>query len=138
ALVRERAVDIEDVCAQMLEAIQGSPLAAAAPAALSAAAIVVAGTLAPRQLLALDRRHLCGLVLEHAGTTSHAVILARSFGIPTLTGVADARACVRAGGGAIVGADAGVLVCNLVPGARRHYDPPRLAPGRPHERPAHN
>jgi multiphosphoryl transfer protein len=134
ALVRERAVDIEDVCAQMLEAIQGSPLAAAAPAALPAAAIVVAGTLAPRQLLALDRRHLCGLVLEHAGTTSHAVILARSFGIPTLTGVADARACVRAGGEAIVDADAGLLICNLVPEARRHYDRRRWALARRHER----
>ena len=37
--------------------------------------------------MALDRRYLKALVLAEAGTTSHTVILARSFGIPTIVGV---------------------------------------------------
>ena len=49
-------------------------------------------TLAPQQLLGLDRRWLQALVLEYSGATSHAVILARSLGIPTLVGVKNARA----------------------------------------------
>ena len=35
----------------------------------------------------LDKNHLKGLLLKSGGTTSHTVILARSFNIPTLVGV---------------------------------------------------
>ncbi|MCS5873832.1 hypothetical protein LN650_20900 [Klebsiella pneumoniae subsp. pneumoniae] len=37
----------------------------------------------PSQFLELDKTHLKGLLLRSGGTTSHTVILARSFNIPT-------------------------------------------------------
>ena len=43
--------------------------------------------LTPSQFLELDKNHLKGLLLKSGGTTSHTVILARSFNIPTLVGV---------------------------------------------------
>ena len=41
----------------------------------------------PSQFLELDKTLLKGLLLRSGGTTSHTVILARSFNIPTLVGV---------------------------------------------------
>lgn len=47
----------------------------------------MADELTPSQFLELDKNHLKGLLLKSGGTTSHTVILARSFNIPTLVGV---------------------------------------------------
>src|SRR5262249_17952370 len=85
-------------------------------------AVVAADSLTPRQFLALDRRYLKALVLEHAGATSHAVILARSFNIPTLTGVADVRTQLREGQDVIVDANLGILVTHVMPPVERFYD----------------
>jgi len=93
AYVRERAIDIEDIGFQLLERMHGARLRST-QLVLAEASVVVAESLTPRQFLALDKGLLQALVLEHTGATSHAVILARSFGIPTLTGVADVRAHV--------------------------------------------
>jgi fructose-specific PTS system IIA-like component len=49
--------------------------------------VVVADTLAPRQFLRLDRHFLKGIVLEYAGANSHALILARSYGVPAIMGI---------------------------------------------------
>ncbi len=54
---------------------------------LTQPAICMADELTPSQFLELDKNHLKGLLLKSGGTTSHTVILARSFNIPTLVGV---------------------------------------------------
>src|SRR5438874_524507 len=87
--IRERAIDMQEICMQLLQEIYGPEFEPAATE-LTEPSVVVAETLAPQQLLALDRRWLKALVLESAGTTSHAIVLARSFGIPTIAGVKDA------------------------------------------------
>jgi len=109
AYVRERAIDIEDIGFQLLERMHGSRLRSP-QLDLAEAAVVVAESLTPRQFLALDKRFLQGLVLEHTGGTSHAVILARSFGIPTLTGVAEVRAHIAPGTEAVVDANIGIVI----------------------------
>lgn len=119
-LLRERALDVRDVCFQLLRQIYGK---AALPADLQLEedAVVVAESLTPGQFLALDRKHLRGLVLGHAGTTSHTVILARSFGIPTLVGVTDLVGMPLHGQEAVVDAECGVLATQLTPAAKRYY-----------------
>jgi fructose-specific PTS system IIA-like component len=119
-LLRERALDIQEVCLQLLRQIYGNAVVAM-EIKLTADAIVVAESLTPGQFLALDRRFLKGLALAHTGSTSHTVILARSFGIPTLTGVSNLTGAKLNGQEAILDADAGVLVANLTDAARRHY-----------------
>src|SRR5205085_1644091 len=114
-------VDVEDIGLQLLEQIYGERFKPD-DVKLSAASIVVADNLTPRQFLALDRSLLKGLVLEHAGTTSHVVILARSFNIPTLTGVPDVRASVLAGREVIVDANLGILVTEITPAIQRYYE----------------
>ena len=120
-LLRERALDVRDVCVELLHQAYGD---AVRPheVALSEDSVCLADTLTPGQLLALDRRHVKGLVLGHAGTTSHTVILARSFGIPALVGVPQAGAPFEDGSDVVVDADLGVLVTNPTADVRRYYD----------------
>jgi multiphosphoryl transfer protein len=120
ALLRERALDIQDVCSELLRQIYGG---ASGPEAvrLESDAIVVAETLAPGQFLALDRKYLKGLALGHTGTTSHTVILARSFGIPTLAGVHEIADGRLENQEAVLDADGGALLTNLTEKARRYY-----------------
>lgn len=81
--LQERVVDLEDLAFQLAEKLYGLLPAKARPA-LRAPCVLVAAALAPSELLGLDRRRLCGLVLGDVGSTSHTAILARSFGIPAV------------------------------------------------------
>lgn len=119
ALLRERVADLEDVAGRILEKLGGK--AAEAPR-LDGPTIVAASSLAPSRLLALDRAHLKGLVLGTAGATSHTAILARSFGIPTLSGMAAAIPTLASGEEGVVDARLGILVVRPAEGVRRFYD----------------
>lgn len=119
-LLRERVLDIKDVCAQLLQRVYGNA-AATRSLTLSDDTIVVADSLTPCQFLSLDIRYLKGLVLAEAGTTSHTVILARSFGIPTLVGVENIGKGLADQTEAVLDADIGALVTNLTDSARRYY-----------------
>jgi fructose-specific PTS system IIA-like component len=119
--VRERAVDVIDIGRQLFEEITGTRTAAA-PIALDEPSVVVSETLTPRELLSLDRTLVRALVLEHVGTTSHASILARSFDIPTLTGIAGVRSKLGAGDEALVDAGRGIVYPRIPPIVRRYYE----------------
>lgn len=119
-LVRERVLDIRDVCANLLQRIYRNGISSR-NAALDGDSIVVADSLTPCQLLFLDGRFLKGLVLGEAGTTSHTVILARSFGVPTLVGVENISQDLPDQTEAILDADIAVLVTQLTGSARRYY-----------------
>jgi phosphoenolpyruvate-protein phosphotransferase len=121
AYVRERAGDLEDIGYQLLEQVYGERFQAAA-IKLTEPSVVLAENLTPQQFLSLDKNLLKALVLEHAGTTSHTVILVRSFDIPTLTGVADVRANLPVGHEAIVDADLGIVITEIDALARRYYE----------------
>ncbi len=122
AYLRERVADLHDVCFRFLEHLYGDTVAQWQKVQLTEDAVVVADQLSPRQLLALDRRYLKGLVLGHAGTTSHAVLLARSFAIPTLANLGDATNRLLTGQMVIVDADAGVLVVQETEAVQRYYE----------------
>lgn len=119
-LLRERALDIQDVCFELLQQIYRAEINPK-KIQLSGDCILVAESLTPGQFLALDRNFLRGLVLPHAGMTSHTVILARSFGIPTLICVHEIANANLENQEAILDADAGALLVNLTDAARRYY-----------------
>jgi multiphosphoryl transfer protein len=121
ALLRERALDIRDVCRDLLAEVYGAELRERTRP-LTRPSVCLADTLTPGQFLELDRRWLRGLVLAHGGTTSHTVILARSHGIPTIVGVDLLDAAALEGHEVVVDADLGVLVSALTATARRYYD----------------
>lgn len=118
--IRQRSADIEEICLQLLEEV--CEISPTAKVELHEPAILVAESLAPQQLLAIDLRWLKGLVIEHSATTSHAAILARSLGIPTLAGVRNARLLLTSGTQVVVDANRGFLVPRTSPAVQRFYD----------------
>ena len=118
--VRQRAIDIEEICLQLLEGVCETPTNGFVE--LREPSVLVAETLAPQQLLQLDRRWLKAIVLEHSAATSHAAILARSLGIPTLAGVREARLLLTPGSEVVVDADRGFIVPQLSPIVTRFYE----------------
>jgi multiphosphoryl transfer protein len=126
AYIRERAVDVQELCSELLEEIYGPDFKPPA-IQLREPSILAAETLAPHQLLALDRRWLEGIVLESAGATSHAVILARSMGIPAVVGVAGATRSLRSGEQSIVDGVRGLVFPQCPAPVLRFYDRERSA-----------
>lgn len=119
-VVRERILDIRDLCEQLLQRVYGNG-SSTRSIGLVEDSIVVAGSLTPCQFLELNSCFFKGLVLSEAGTTSHAVILARSFGIPTLVGVENIHRDLVDKAEAIIDADLGVLATKITDRARRYY-----------------
>jgi len=118
--IRQRSVDIEEICLQLLEEV--CEISPAPTVELNEPSVVVAEALAPQQLLALDLRCLKGLVIEHSATTSHAAILARSLGIPTLAGVRNARLVLASGSEVVIDANRGFVVPQTSPAVHRFYE----------------
>ena len=121
AYIRERTVDVREICAQLLEEV-AEPGSQPAPIELDGPAVVVADILGPQQLLGFDRRWLKGIVLGSAGSTSHAMILARSLGIPAVAGLADATRLFAPGEEILVDANRGLVIPRCTAEALRFYD----------------
>lgn len=120
AYIRERALDLQDIRARLLEEL-GGVTRENKPVTLSGPSVIVAESLTPQELLNLNREHVSGLILEYAGATSHTVILARSLGIPTLAGVPGASAELADGECVIVDGTRGFVIKSDAPAVERFY-----------------
>jgi fructose-specific PTS system IIA-like component len=119
--LQERILDIHDVAAQLLRWMYGGA-STEKPPQLAGDAICVAENLPPSQFIALDKRRVRGLALAHGGATSHTVILARSFGIPCVTGIADVHRIVSPAEDVILDADRGFLIRTPSERVSRFYE----------------
>jgi fructose-specific PTS system IIA-like component len=119
-LLLERVPDIQDVCRRLLTHVCGEEVRPPR-IELTQDSIVLADALTPIQFLELNRRFLRGLALRQAGTTSHTVILARSFAIPTIVGLPADTGHHPAGQEGVVDGELGLLVVDLTDQARRYY-----------------
>lgn len=73
--------------------------------------IVIADELLPSQVVALGDVDVCGIVTQKGSQTSHAAIIARSRGIPAVSGVAGVLRQVKTGDTVIVdGRDGNVII----------------------------
>jgi phosphoenolpyruvate-protein phosphotransferase/dihydroxyacetone kinase phosphotransfer subunit len=103
--LQERAVDVEDVGARVLRHLTG---ASTAPT-ISEAGILVVHDLTPGDAAALDRELVQGLAVARGGATSHAAILARALGIPSVVGLGEGLMGVEDGTMLILDGDAGTV-----------------------------
>lgn len=87
AAIRERALDLQDVADRLIRELAGEDPEGPG-LRLDGPTVLVAERLAPSTFLSLDLELLRGLVLAEGGGTSHTAILARSFGIPCVAGLA--------------------------------------------------
>ncbi|GAB6155408.1 phosphoenolpyruvate--protein phosphotransferase [Desulfosporosinus burensis] len=84
---QERAVDVQDVLEQLLQNLLGAQGSGAASFPETGDWIVVAEELTPAQTIALPKERVLGFIVRKGGKTSHAAILARTYGIPAVSGV---------------------------------------------------
>ncbi|MCY9804569.1 phosphoenolpyruvate--protein phosphotransferase [Vibrio scophthalmi] len=107
--LRERALDIKDICLQLASICYGTELVVT-PIIERDAVIVSDALLTPSQLLTLPKDKIKGLVMGEGGTTSHTIILARSFSIPTLVGIESPTNTIVLDQALVVDAIHGVLI----------------------------
>src|SRR5262249_25900608 len=93
--LRERLADLRDVIGRIQSHL--GPQGPQGADGVREPVVLVAHEILPSQALALDRRLVAGIVTELGSTTGHAAILARSLGIPAVSGVRDLMTSVHAG-----------------------------------------
>jgi len=113
-LLIERIDDLRDVEHQLLAELSGEGLTASP---VPDGAILLADTLLPSQLMALDLGRIGGLATARGGPTSHAAILAASSGVPML--VAAGEVLLDVADGALVILDATGGWIDIVPDQQR-------------------
>jgi phosphotransferase system enzyme I (PtsI) len=84
--LKERLADIRDVIIRLTGHL-GEAVPEPSAGDSSQPCILVAGELVPSHVFSLGDREVAGIVTEAGGRTSHAAILARSRGIPAVSGV---------------------------------------------------
>jgi phosphoenolpyruvate-protein phosphotransferase/dihydroxyacetone kinase phosphotransfer subunit len=113
AYLRERAADVRDVAARVVDQLAGGVPAMA----LEGAGIVVAAELTPGQAASLDRGLVRGIATAHGTATSHAAILARGLGIPAVVGLGESLLAVPPGTLLLLDGDAGRIQVDPPEGA---------------------
>lgn len=126
AYIRDRAIDIQDVCMQLLDrlsapATTGDDRLPSTTLQLDRDTILFADVLTPNQLLRLDSRFVKGLVLGHVGITSHTIILARSMGIPAIINAVDCQSASDAGHFAAIDGSQGFAITAASDDVRRYF-----------------
>ena len=103
--LRARAADVRDIEHQVLLRLLGGGLHGLH--SLRSNTIVVARDLLPSESVRLGRKLVKGLVLDQGGATYHAVIIARSLGLPSVVGTEVASRSIRSGDPLVVDGDEG-------------------------------
>ncbi|MCB9878087.1 MAG: phosphoenolpyruvate--protein phosphotransferase [Planctomycetes bacterium] len=107
-LLRRRASDLRDVATRLLRNIEADVVRDGSRPA--GPYILAARKLTTADMFNLDNEHVAGIVAEEGGMSSHAAILARGMGIPTLTGIRDLSKLLRDGDVVVLDATEGELV----------------------------
>ncbi|MBI2825781.1 MAG: phosphoenolpyruvate--protein phosphotransferase [Planctomycetia bacterium] len=108
--LRERLVDVRDVIIRLSGHL--SPVLSQDPETISGPIVLVASELLPSQVVALGQREVAGIVTQSGGQTSHAAILARSRGIPAVSGVPGILRTVKNGDTVVVDGSSGHVIVN--------------------------
>ena len=95
---------------------------AAASLKVPEGAIVVSEELLPSTTARLEFSRARGFVTERGGRFSHGSILARSMGVPAVTGVAGAPEQIRSGDRVVLDGFTGVVFVNPEPSVEREYE----------------
>lgn len=112
AYLRERAADMEDIGRRILAGLVGS---GTQNLHLKNPGVLVARELLPSDMASLDPEKILGIVTEVGEKHSHAVIMARSMGIPAVVGVKGALKEVTPDQALILDANSGTLYINPPP-----------------------
>jgi phosphotransferase system enzyme I (PtsI) len=107
-LLRRRASDLRDVATRLQRNLEAEAVRGAPPP--SGPYVLAARRLTTADMFDLANEKVEGIVAEEGGMSSHAAILARGMGIPTVSGIRDLPRLVRDGDLVVLDATAGELV----------------------------
>ena len=116
--LRDRAFDISDIGKRVIERMLG----VWAHCPLTQPMILVASELRASDTAAMDHGRLLGFVTELGGVESHAAILARSLGVPAISGVAGILKKVTTGDIVALDGAAGIAVIDPSPEERAEFE----------------
>jgi phosphotransferase system enzyme I (PtsI) len=117
--MRERALDLKDLEGQLLGEL--NPASKMSLSQITTPVILIAEDLTPSQTILLDRKNILGLVTEKGGETSHSAIIARTLGIPAVSGIHEALEKVVAGEMISIDGGEGSLFAITHPEAETHF-----------------
>ncbi|RCS40661.1 phosphoenolpyruvate--protein phosphotransferase [Bremerella cremea] len=109
--LQERLNDIRDVVVR-LSAYLSDVLNEAEESGLNGPLIVIADELLPSQAVALGEADVHGIVTQAGSQTSHAALIARSRGIPAVSGVSGLLRKVKTGDTVVVNGSEGIVSIN--------------------------
>jgi phosphoenolpyruvate-protein phosphotransferase (PTS system enzyme I) len=118
--LRQRADDILDLARRVLRRLEGAD--AFGLTAMPAGSVLVTQRLLPSDVVALSPKDVKAIVVESLGQGSHAALLTREKGIPTLAGLPGLLSRIRSGDEALVDAFREALIILPNPDTRRDFD----------------
>ncbi len=117
--IKERLADVRDVVIRLSGHL--SDVLQPQLGALRGPLILVANELLPSQVVTLGEREVAGVITESGGRTSHAAILARSRGIPAVSGVKGIQRQIKNGDLLVVDGREGHVLINPDPETTSAY-----------------
>jgi phosphoenolpyruvate-protein phosphotransferase (PTS system enzyme I) len=117
---RARAADFRDIGNRLLNILAGH--GEGTIPSLPHGSIIVTSDILPSLITQFEHKAIRGLILERGGQTAHAIILARSLGIPALIHVPNATSRIQSGDPLIVDGMAGRVFINPSGAIIREYD----------------
>lgn len=117
--LRERVNDVRDVVIRLSAHLSDSRQSDTG--VLSGPVIIVADELLPSQVVTLEGLQVRGIVTQAGSQTSHAAIIARSRGIPAISGMRGILRNVKTGDTIVVDARGGHVLVNPDPEQRSAY-----------------
>jgi phosphotransferase system enzyme I (PtsI) len=120
--IRTRIEDVEHVVLMVLQSLQQEEpdFAGRLPKRLTGL-VIVAKQISPAQVAILHDRDAAGMILERGGNYAHTSILARSLGLPSITGVSRALALLHENEEVIVDGHHGAVFVMYEDSLRRYY-----------------
>jgi phosphotransferase system enzyme I (PtsI) len=119
--LRDRAVDLRDVGIRVMRHLEHDSEPEQAAAAPRRDYVLAARELSIVDMFDDDGDHVRGILAEEGALTGHAAILARSMGIPTLTGVSNLLETIQEGDYVIIDGTEGVARVNPDEVVRAQY-----------------
>ncbi|HEX9263795.1 MAG TPA: phosphoenolpyruvate-utilizing N-terminal domain-containing protein, partial [Candidatus Binatia bacterium] len=118
--LRQRTDDILDLARRVLRQLEGAD--AFGLAAMPVDSVLVTQRLLPSDVVAISPKDVIAIVVESLGQGSHAALLTREKGIPTLAGLPGLLSQVRSGDEALVDAFREALIISPNPERRHEFD----------------
>src|SRR5881396_463772 len=109
--LRERAADLRDVTARVLDILLGRTDETALHK-LKESCIIISEDLSPSTTALLDKKMVLGFATDIGSKTSHTAIMARSLEIPAVVGLHDASRQLQTGQDVLLDGFNGVLILN--------------------------